>query len=197
MELSDAALLDELKDYMRDRRIFIADGHHRYETSLLCRDERRAAAGAAGDGEEPWDFISMAFIGLNDPGLVLLPVHRLLKCEALAPRDLAAALEPFCEIRKVDGQGRDARIREACRQVLANTAPAPFFGLITPEEVYLLSPLSLEEALSKLELEHPRNGPSWTSPSCTRSSSSATWAWAKPGVDALLARSGTPWISMK
>lgn len=156
MELSDAALLDELKDYMRDRRIFIADGHHRYETSLLYRDERRAAAEAAGDGEEPWDFISMAFIGLNDPGLVLLPVHRLLKCEALSPRDLAAALEPFCEIRKVDGQGRDARIREACRQVLANTAPAPFFGLITPEEVYLVSPRSLEEALSKLEREHPR-----------------------------------------
>lgn len=156
MELSDTALSDELKNYMLNRRIFIADGHHRYETSLLYRDERRAEVETREGEEEPWDFISMAFIGLNDPGLVLLPVHRLLKCEALAPQDMAAALEPFCEISKVDGPDRGGKVREACRQVLDNTASLPLFGLVTPEEVYLVSPRSLSEAFTELEREHPR-----------------------------------------
>jgi uncharacterized protein (DUF1015 family) len=156
MELNDPTLLDELKTYMRDRRIFIADGHHRYETSLLYRDERRSETGSAGDTEEPWDFISMAFIGLNDPGLVLLPVHRLLRCEALAARDVVAGLEPFCEMRAVEGPDRDSKVREAWRLVLDNSEPLPLFGLVTAEEVFLFSPRGLREALAELAREHPR-----------------------------------------
>jgi uncharacterized protein (DUF1015 family) len=154
-ELSDPGLIRELREHLRDRRIFIADGHHRYETSLLYRNERRAEAGPG--GEEPWDFISMAFIGLSDPGLVLLPVHRLLKCDALPYAELPGLLEPHCALRKVEGPGREERVREACAGVLSNTGARPRFGLVTPEEVYLVDPLRLDEDLEGLEREHSRD----------------------------------------
>lgn len=67
--------------------IFIADGHHRYETALRYRDERRAQA-TDWTGEEPWNFVMMVLVAADDPGLVVLPTHRLLR--GLKAMDLAA-----------------------------------------------------------------------------------------------------------
>ncbi len=59
------------------RWILIADGHHRYETALAYRDERRVAEEAT-DGERPYDFVLMGLTSLDDDGLVVLPTHRVL-----------------------------------------------------------------------------------------------------------------------
>jgi uncharacterized protein (DUF1015 family) len=57
--------------------VYIADGHHRYETALAYRDEVRArAAGWAGD--EPENFVMMGLTDVADPGLVVLPTHRII-----------------------------------------------------------------------------------------------------------------------
>ncbi len=156
-ELSEPGLLRELRELFSDRRIFIADGHHRYETSLRYRDERRA--GAPCGGEEPWDFISMAFIGLNDPGLVLLPVHRLLACPSLPPSDLPGLLEPHCGLREAGGACREESIRRACAEVLSHAGPRPLYGLVTAEGAWLVDPRGLDEGLSDLRRLHSRE---WT-----------------------------------
>ena len=65
---------DAVAEAMQDAWILIADGHHRYETALAYRDELRAAG--AGDG--PHDRVLMGLTALDDPGLVVLPTHRLL-----------------------------------------------------------------------------------------------------------------------
>jgi uncharacterized protein (DUF1015 family) len=57
--------------------IFIADGHHRYETGLRYRDDQRSA-GEVRDDEAPANFILMMLVSMSDPGLVILPTHRLL-----------------------------------------------------------------------------------------------------------------------
>ena len=57
-----------------NRWILIADGHHRYETAVRYREERRAA----GDGDGPHDVVMMGLTAIEDPGLVVLPTHRLL-----------------------------------------------------------------------------------------------------------------------
>ncbi|MBN9391596.1 MAG: DUF1015 domain-containing protein [Chloroflexi bacterium] len=58
-----------------DKRLYIADGHHRYETALNYRNEQRAGGG---DSEQPAEFVLMALTEINDPGLVILPTHRLI-----------------------------------------------------------------------------------------------------------------------
>ena len=83
----DPATLDSLRARMASEQVFIADGHHRYETALAYRDERRAADGST-PGTKDYDFILFYLCSTRDPGLVVLPTHRLL---ARAPE--AAGLE--------------------------------------------------------------------------------------------------------
>ncbi len=62
---------------MADKKLIIADGHHRYETALRYREERRAAAGQAG-ADHPYDRVMMTFVNMDAPGLVILPTHRVV-----------------------------------------------------------------------------------------------------------------------
>ncbi len=63
---------------VRDQSIFIADGHHRYETALLYQ-QQRMAENPHHSGDEPYNFVLMALVSMNDPGLLVLPTHRVLK----------------------------------------------------------------------------------------------------------------------
>ena len=62
---------------MAGAAITIADGHHRYETALAYRDERRAADPGA-DGDQPYDFAPVYLVSMTDPGLHLFPTHRVV-----------------------------------------------------------------------------------------------------------------------
>src|SRR3954470_3998385 len=76
---------------MASKPIFIADGHHRYETGLKFRDDL-AASGELGGPDDPAHFCMMMLVGMSDPGLLILPTHRLvsgfagLTADALAER---------------------------------------------------------------------------------------------------------------
>ena len=60
-----------------DSDFYIADGHHRYETALAYRDQCRAAA-SNWTGDEPENFVLIAMTDAVDPGLLVLPTHRLV-----------------------------------------------------------------------------------------------------------------------
>ena len=62
---------------MEHLRIYIADGHHRYQAMLNIRDEMRARHPEAGP-EAPWEFIMMFLVNTEHEGLTVLPTHRLL-----------------------------------------------------------------------------------------------------------------------
>jgi uncharacterized protein (DUF1015 family) len=73
----DARSHTAVQGLMGPRSIFIADGHHRYETGLRFRDDR-AAAGPLTGPDDPANFCMMMLVGMSDPGLVILPTHRLV-----------------------------------------------------------------------------------------------------------------------
>jgi uncharacterized protein (DUF1015 family) len=76
-KISDAATITAIQEKMRDRKLIIADGHHRYETALNFRDECRAA-GLPGGRDATHEFVMMTFVNMNDPGLLILPTHRVV-----------------------------------------------------------------------------------------------------------------------
>ncbi len=90
--ISDPKFIARLQHDMSDKKLIIADGHHRYETALAFRGEMRAAGAAAAAGAQggssessaPWEFAMMTFVNMDSPGLVVLPTHRVVK-----------GLEPF------------------------------------------------------------------------------------------------------
>jgi len=61
---------------MADQKLVIADGHHRYETALNYRNERRTRAGKV-DPEAPYERAMMTFINTRSEGLTILPTHRV------------------------------------------------------------------------------------------------------------------------
>ncbi|GAB4288308.1 MAG: DUF1015 domain-containing protein [Coriobacteriia bacterium] len=78
----DADDIRALVDLLAEQPVFIADGHHRYTTALAYRDERRRADGRALVGEEPvaaYDHVMMALVNMDDPELVVLPTHRVVR----------------------------------------------------------------------------------------------------------------------
>ena len=65
-----------IQSAMADQKLVIADGHHRYETALNYRNERRAQAGSA-DPNAPYESAMMTFVNARAEGLVILPTHRV------------------------------------------------------------------------------------------------------------------------
>jgi uncharacterized protein (DUF1015 family) len=75
--IDDPKFIARLQHEMADKKLIIADGHHRYETALAYRDEMRSQNPAVQDA--PWDFVMMTFVNMDSPGLVVLPTHRVVK----------------------------------------------------------------------------------------------------------------------
>lgn len=76
--VSDEALVQRVRQEMADKKLIIADGHHRYETALAYRNECRAREGT----KEPMaahEFAMATFINTHSKGLVILPTHRLVR----------------------------------------------------------------------------------------------------------------------
>jgi uncharacterized protein (DUF1015 family) len=77
-QISDPGVIASVQKRMSDKKLVIADGHHRYETALNFRDECRAAAPAGRNPQAPYEYVMMTFINMNDPGLLVLPTHRVV-----------------------------------------------------------------------------------------------------------------------
>ena len=75
--ISDPVRIAAIQKAMADQKLVIADGHHRYETSLNYRNEARARAGKL-DPDAPYEFSMMTFINTRSEGLVILPTHRVV-----------------------------------------------------------------------------------------------------------------------
>jgi uncharacterized protein (DUF1015 family) len=86
----DTAVLGRVSEAMRDKRLFIADGHHRYETALNFRAHLQATLPSF-DDRHPANFVLMYLCSMSDPGLIILPAHRLLK--SVGRQEIQNALE--------------------------------------------------------------------------------------------------------
>ena len=76
--VQDRNIFKNIADAMKDKAIFIADGHHRYETSRNYRNIMRSRYGR-GKEDRTYEYIMMYLTDMNDKGLTILPAHRLIK----------------------------------------------------------------------------------------------------------------------
>jgi uncharacterized protein (DUF1015 family) len=120
-KIADPRLVGLVRDTMRDRKLVIADGHHRYETALNYRNEQRAAGLVGQPGiPAPHELVMMTLINMDSPGLVILPTHRVVhgleSFSAAAFRERACA---YFSVEEVDASVDTARaaviLREAGR----------------------------------------------------------------------------------
>ena len=99
--VSDLHTISAVSGYLSPQPIFIADGHHRYETALQYLEERRAAGEVLDDESAP-NFVLMHLVSMNDPGLVIRPTHRLVDGFAGLTADrLAELLELYFDLERM------------------------------------------------------------------------------------------------
>lgn len=75
--ITDPAQIDLIQNFFAERQLYIADGHHRYETALNYREEIREQRRQL-HVDDAVQFVLMALVDVDDPGLLVLPTHRLL-----------------------------------------------------------------------------------------------------------------------
>ncbi|TWU67381.1 MULTISPECIES: DUF1015 domain-containing protein [Crateriforma] len=120
--VTDEAACEKVSQLMADRPMFVADGHHRYETACNYKDHVIETEGSIDDAH-PANFVMTMLVGMSDPGMIVLPTHRLLRgtpkftsdqiveklgdafeCEKLSG-GLDAAGEAWGRMEKADDQG--------------------------------------------------------------------------------------------
>jgi uncharacterized protein (DUF1015 family) len=107
--VSDQHTISAVTGLLSPKPVFIADGHHRYETGLRYLDDRRAA-GEVRDDEAPANFILMMLVSMSDPGLVILPTHRLVSgLPELRAERLAEVLAPYFSVERAGTGEQGAR----------------------------------------------------------------------------------------
>lgn len=140
--ISDAGVLASVREQMRDQKLIIADGHHRYETALAYRDQRRATAETGPGIPAPYDWVMMTFVDMDRPGLVILPTHRLVfGLPTFAAAQFQAEVRNFFNVEEVDA-GIDAARASAILRQAGHTGTA-LLAITRDRALLLHSPKSI------------------------------------------------------
>jgi len=116
-KISDPSVIASVQEQMRDRKLIIADGHHRYETALAYRNERRAEADTGTGLPVPYDSAMMTFVDMSRPGMVILPTHRLVfGLRSFSAAQFQAEARKYFDLEEVDAGIDAARAIAILRQ---------------------------------------------------------------------------------
>ncbi len=164
-KLTDPRLINLIVTAMKDKKLIIADGHHRYETSVAYRHERAAQLGFS-DGtsdrnESPSNLadephastltpafpeaaMMMTFVNMDAPGITILPTHRVVFNIATAYDDLVRDASPYFEIDTLES---------ADMSLLQNTPGVAF--LVAHANGFALFRARPEAVRTRLQQLHP------------------------------------------
>jgi uncharacterized protein (DUF1015 family) len=156
--VTDQHVISAVTGSLGPKPVFIADGHHRYETSLRYLEERRAA-GEVRDEEAPPNFTLMMLVGMSDPGLIILPTHRLISgLSDLTADRLAETLAPHFTVERI-GIGEQAA-RDTWENIEADGSQDLLgFGTVS-DGVWQTARFRSQELMAECAAKH---SPAWRS----------------------------------
>ncbi|MBA3004024.1 MAG: DUF1015 domain-containing protein [Desulfurivibrio sp.] len=132
--VSDPAVLSQVRELFKERSLYIADGHHRYTTALQFRALMRERLGEVSE-DSPYNHTMMYLCGMEDPGLSVLPTHRLVRMlESVALFDLMVKLSQSFIVEEISGGSRETLVAEVLGRMAENSGAATMFGLYHPQE---------------------------------------------------------------
>ena len=151
--VTDPTAISQVTTALQQIPIFIADGHHRYETALNYRNELREA----GELDEEFgaaNFVLMHFVGMEDPGLAILPTHRLITGLAapLSAAQIQEALAANFETQIV-GTGPEAA-RETWEMMEMDGGQNVFGICSAADQQWIFARLTDDSPMQELAAEH-------------------------------------------
>jgi len=125
--VGESEAVERVRREMAEKKLVIADGHHRYETALAYRDECRAAL-AKVNRDAPHEKVMMTFFNTQAEGLTILPTHRVVaNVHGFAFERFLKQLRSHFEVTSFRFSGRAARVASyrKFRQALESRGPKP------------------------------------------------------------------------
>ncbi|RJQ42806.1 MAG: DUF1015 domain-containing protein [Nitrospiraceae bacterium] len=145
--INDRSSIEIIRKELSDKDIFIADGHHRYETALKYRKEMQEK-GIMKTGKEPYNYTMMFLANMEDDGLTLLPTHRIVEINSdINPKEV---LKKYFTIQKIKSEGlSEEQIRQEMFRTIQKSTHA--FGMfLTNSNAYYA--LLLNNAATTVDL---------------------------------------------
>lgn len=144
--IDDADTIESVTSAMKDKQLFIADGHHRYETALAFKGEMKKRFRNA-DENAAFNYCMITLVNMDDEGMSILPTHRLVRNlpdfkSSRLIEDLMQSFkveEIFFDRNDIDGVGRQ------CRMKLTAVSSAAFIALFADtQKMFMLTPENVE-----------------------------------------------------
>ena len=170
--LTDPQLINLIVTAMQDKKLIIADGHHRYETSVAYMHERAAELGvtpstSSDEDEEspsnradephsrapvpsfPEAAMMMTFVNMDAPGITILPTHRVISgIEEFSSPDFVTRASALFEIEELANDAPGAELVKRLNETLGDS-----FVAATGDGNYLMTPKP--EAIAPLLASQP------------------------------------------
>lgn len=147
--VAEGETTEALHAQIQKKKIYIADGHHRYQTSLDYARSKRAEEKVSEDEERPYDFTLMTLVRFEDPGLVLLPTHRGVKnFRNWNEKEFLSRIENYFTLTAVSKEKLEESLAKLGQEKIA-------FGIVTPHISTLAVLKDLEAAKKFLGLQKP------------------------------------------
>jgi uncharacterized protein (DUF1015 family) len=133
--VTDIAVINQVTAAMAGKPVYIADGHHRYETALNIREDLGAELAQRGEqlpSEHPANFVLMMCVSMSDEGMLVLPTHRLFRgLPPMTAVQLTAKLGDFFTTEPA-GEGSDRAI--SLWEEIESEGEQGAFGFYTAED---------------------------------------------------------------
>jgi len=154
--LDDPSTVQKIVDELEKKILFIADGHHRYQTSINYAQEKREQTGNK-DQNAPFNYIMVVLCNMFDPGLSILPTHRLIKMPNVKSDDLIRKLKKYFTVEKKFIKDKKKDYLKTGKKIMNDIATEKnhTFALYAKDVYYILS-LKDEHVMDALATDHSK-----------------------------------------
>lgn len=164
--VTDKDILARVQELFKEKAVYIADGHHRYKTSLQFNKLMKERLGEL-PAQSPYNYTMMYFCPMEDPGLKVLPTHRLVTLpDDVLPGlptmdELSTMLDEYFHLEEITGGSREIFLGEVLARMEENMVSEQHkytqFGLYHAAEdrCFLLTLKKSASEIETLSHRHP------------------------------------------
>lgn len=141
--IEDPDILLKLHKALQSKRVYIADGHHRYETALEYARQQREEQRSSDLVLFPFDYMYMALVSFDDPGFIVLPTHRIVTRLGMTGGEAIRRLGEHFKVEEVSL----AKLKD---MTASYDQEGKVFGLVLEDKSFLLTMIDKEQAKARM-----------------------------------------------
>ena len=149
-KLEDEQIISQIINELNDKILFIADGHHRYQTAVNFANEKKEKTGIS-DSNASFNYRMVILANMFDEGLAILPTHRLIKMPSLNLEELLEKIDEYFTVEEKTVDSTEKDYNNVGKKIIEDieTKNEHKFSLYCKNKYYILT-LKDEKMMDKL-----------------------------------------------